>query len=158
MLLDMRSLETASRQTDRPDSNGTGDGLDIDRRSGDTHPLDVRARLDKLRELKDGWLDGYGVALDSEGLDWLADSFENLYSSDAPLPRLYPIPEGGVQAEWFIGSYDASLEIDLATRKAEWHNLDFKTDAVSERTLDLGNSSDWKWLSDQTRVLESSAT
>ena len=121
-------------------------------------PLDVPARLDELRVLRDGWLDGKGVALDGSGLDWLADSFENLYSLDASPPRLYPTPEGGVQAEWFINVYDASLEIDLETRKAEWHNLNFDTDVADERELDLNKPSDWDWLSNQVIALESSAT
>ena len=122
------------------------------------HPLDVTARLDELRELKDGWLDGEGLAPDSDGLDWLAESFDRMYSNDAPLPRLYPMPEGGVQAEWFIGQYDASLEIDLATRMAEWHNLNFDTDASVERVLNLSEPRDWEWLSNEARALESSAT
>ena len=96
--------------------------------------------------------------MDGDGLDWLADSFERLYSSDAPLPRLYPMPEGEVQAEWVVGSYDASLEIDLAMRRGEWHNLDFNTDVSCERTLDLSDPCDWEWLSTETQVLESSAT
>ncbi len=122
------------------------------------HPLDVAARLDELRELKDGWLDGDGLAPDGGGLDWLADSFSKLYSSDAPLPRLYPMPEGGIQAEWVTGSYDASLEIDLATHQAEWHILYFDTDISQERELDLNDQLDWAWLANETNKLESRAT
>lgn len=58
-------------------------------------PLDVRARLDDLRALSDGWLDGTGVAPPHAGLDWLASAFDRHFPDDLPLPHLYPTPEGG---------------------------------------------------------------
>ena len=66
---------------------------------GVPHPLDVAARLDELRAMQDGWLDGDGKAPDHAGLDWLADAFNHYYPDTAPLPRIYPTEEGGVRME-----------------------------------------------------------
>ena len=117
--------------------------------------LNIRARLDELRQLTDGWADGmqaaadwgsgYGKALSPAGLDWLAAGFARHYPDYAPLPFLYPTPEGGVQAEWSLGTQDISLEVNLATGQAWWHRLDLSTDNDAERDLTL-DAAGWQWL------------
>ena len=119
------------------------------------HPLDVPTRLDKFRELKDGWADGmqyagdwgngYGKAPSPAGLDWLTAAFTRHYPADAPLPYTYPTPEGGVQMEWSLGVQDISLEVNLETGWAWWHRLDMSTDNDEEQVLNL-NSDGWIWL------------
>ena len=49
-------------------------------------PLDVPARLDELRSMEDGWLDGYGKAPDHRGLDWPHPHLR------AQLPRRFATP------------------------------------------------------------------
>lgn len=119
------------------------------------HPLDVPARLDEFRELKDGWADGmqyagnwgngYGKAPSYAGLDWLSVAFTRYYPEDAPLPFTYPTPEGGVQMEWSLGDQEISLEVNLETGWAWWHRLDMSTDDDEEQDLNL-NSDGWIWL------------
>ena len=119
------------------------------------HPLDVPARLDEFRALRDGWADGmqyagdwgngYGKAPSHAGLDWLAAAFTRHYPQDAPLPYTYPTPEGGVQMEWSVGNQDISLEIDLATRQGWWHRLDLSTTDAAEQDLTL-DAAAWQWL------------
>jgi hypothetical protein len=108
--------------------------------------LDISARLDELRPLKNGWLEGRGVAPSSEGLDWLSLAFAQHYPEDLSLPFLYPTEEGGVRAEWSLEPHEASLDINLATHAAEWHVLNMETDAEDARTLNLNEADDWKWL------------
>lgn len=108
--------------------------------------LDIRAQLDELRLLKDGWLEGSGPSPPRLGLDWLQNAFDRHFPDDAPLPHLYPTETGGVQAEWSIGSLEISLDLNLDTRSGEWHALDTEAGEVEERTLDGDDSSDWKWL------------
>ena len=84
-------------------------------------PLDVPSRLCELRRLKNGWLDGEGVAPAPEFLDWLAGTFDRLYPDELPLPHIYPTVEGGVQAEWSLSSHEVSLSIDFA---AAWIGRD----------------------------------
>lgn len=114
-------------------------------------PLDIPARLDELRTLKDGWLDGKGLAPSAAGLDWLAAAFEQHYPDDLALPRLFPTAEGGIQAEWSVETWEISLEIDIQRRIAEWHSLDVQSGADAERPLNLDCSEDWQWLAGEIR-------
>jgi len=114
-------------------------------------PLDVPARLDELRGLRDGWLEGKGVAPCHEGLDWLAASFDRYFPEDLPLPHVYPTAEGGVQAEWSLASNEVSIEVDLATHRGEWHWLDLTSDAKDLRALTLDDDEAWAWVVTEIR-------
>ena len=83
-------------------------------------PLDVPARLDELRAMQDGWLDGAGKAPTHAGLSWLSTNFERYFPDDLPLPYIYPTPEGSIEAEWSLGSHSAILEVNLATLQGNW--------------------------------------
>ena len=106
-------------------------------------PLDIRVRIDELKQLRAGWLDGKGVPLAPEGLDWLADSFDLRYPQTLPLPCLFPTPEGHVLIEWQHKTWAPSLEIDLDNRMARWHVLNLETDQDEEDTFNLANPEDW---------------
>ena len=115
--------------------------------------IPVRMRLDELRRLKDGWLDGLGKAPTAESLDWLARTFCAQYSADLPRPYIYPTAEGGVQLEWSLGSREASLEILLDDRSAEWHVLDLSSDEQEVRSLNLDEAESWGWLARRLKEL-----
>ena len=124
---------------------------------------DINLQLNDLRDLKHGWASGlqtalawgsaYGRAPSHEGLDWMVGQFNQFYADNLPRPRLYPTSSGGVQAEWQNESYDASLEIDLESRSAEWHCLNLNTKVSIMRDLDLDNAESWEWLSGQVLSL-----
>lgn len=114
-------------------------------------PLDVPARLDELRGMRDGWLDGSGLAPKSAGLDWLSTEFDRRYPDDVPLPYTYPTPEGGISMEWSVESNEAILEIDVDAHSAEWFWLDLDSDDKFERTLNMDESADWQWLALEIR-------
>lgn len=116
-------------------------------------PLDVAARLDELRSLKNGWLEGVGTAPDAGGLDWLATAFETQYSDVLPLPYLYPTEDGGVRAEWPFDNTEASLDIDLVSKRAIWHDLNLETDAEQTQELDLSDAAGWSWIADRIGAL-----
>lgn len=130
-------------------------------------PLNVRRQLSALKSLKDGWAEGmqpadrwgegYGKAPSPQGLDWLAAQFAACYARDLPRPYLYPTPDGGVQAEWPLGSNEASLEVDLASHRAEWHCLNMNTRQSNERVLDLDDATAWAWVEQELRRLGSKA-
>jgi hypothetical protein len=107
------------------------------------------ARLEELRLLKDGWLDGEGFAPNSSGLDWLEASVRDHYSASLPPLRIYPVPDGQVLFEWSIHSKAASLEIDLSNRTGYWHILNLETREDSDESLDLGRSEGWKALAER---------
>ena len=116
-------------------------------------PLDVPARLEELRDIKDGWLDGHGKAPNHQGLAWLSNSFERYYPADLQLPHTYPTPEGGIQAEWSLGTYEISLEVDLFDHTGEWHSLDLATKDSTLRYLHLDTADDWARFTAEIRRL-----
>lgn len=107
---------------------------------------DVGARIEELRALKNGWLDGLGLAPSAEGLTWFSKSFELQYPEDLPLPFIYPTAEGGVQAEWSLSAHEISLEIDLDSQTGEWHDHDSATDRADTQTLNLAKPEEWARL------------
>lgn len=110
-------------------------------------PLDVPARLDELRHMQDGWLDGGGKVPSHQELDWLSTSFQRNFPDELPLPYLYPTPEGGIEAEWSLGTHSAILEFHLDTHQGDW--LQFSKDSEDEessRSLDLDKMGAWHWL------------
>ena len=121
-------------------------------RAAPLDPLDIGMRLDELRGLEDGWLYGNdGKAPCEKGLDWLEEAFRLHYTGKAPLPYLFPTPEGGIQAEWPIKPFNISLEIDLATKQAYWHSLNLETDEDEEEDINLTDDKGWQWLVDSIR-------
>jgi len=120
-------------------------------------PLDVGARLDEFRSLKDGWLEGKGFAPRAEGLNWLTTQFESNYSDQLPLPLLFPTGEGGIQAEWRLKPWEVSLDIQLETKLAYWHALNLQTDEEEDRQMDLSALADWKWVTEKVAAMQGGA-
>ena len=112
-------------------------------------PLDVPARLDEFRDMRNGWLNGEGTAPTQAGLDWLVESFESYFPPYAPLPYTYPTPWGGVQMEWSLGTDEVSLDINIDEYFAEWHCLNITSRESDTRILHLWSADDWSWLSEQ---------
>jgi len=112
-------------------------------------PLDMHARFEELRHLKQGWLDGEGEPFDPAGMDWLETSVRNHYAAGTPLPHIFPAPGGQILFEWKIDSKSASLEIDLSDRTGYWHVLDLKTKADWDEDLDLGAATGWNRLAER---------
>jgi len=107
---------------------------------------DVGARIEELRALKNGWLDGSGSALSADGLTWFLQSFETQYPEDLPLPFIYPTAEGDVQAEWSLGTHEVSVEINLYAQTGEWHDLNTATGDADTKTLNLAQPDEWAKL------------
>lgn len=120
------------------------------------NPLDISAQLDDLRLMKNGWLEGEGVAPPHEGLDWLSQVFDDHYSENLPPPYLYPTEEGGVQAEWSFKQDEVSLRIDLGNHVGGWHALNMETDADASRTLNLDRAESWDWIGRQIQQMSES--
>jgi hypothetical protein len=111
------------------------------------------ARIDELKLLKFGWLDGTGIPPTPDGLDWLSEAFDRHFPDDLPLPYLYPRVEGGVRAEWSFKPHELSLDIDLQKRIGHWHALNLEDDAEQTKRIDLAIVSDCEWLNGEVRRL-----
>lgn len=59
-----------------------------------------------------GWLDGIGNATDPAVLSRAQALFAKLVESGALVPRVYPVPDGGLQAEWTIGGREVSVNVE----------------------------------------------
>lgn len=112
-------------------------------------PLDVPARLDELRLLKAGWLEGGGSAPTSAGIDWLSDKFTRDYPEDLPLPFVFPTAEGGIRLEWSIEPHEVTLDIDLTKHVANLHTLNPNSDEEQEEELKLDEPAEWARLIEQ---------
>jgi len=109
-------------------------------------PLDVTLRLAALAELAPGWLNGKGHAPDPNHTQWLAAAFEDNFDTNLPLPYLYPTSEGGIQAEWSISDWEASLEIDLHTKSATFQAFNLVTRELHEHDLVLTTGAGWQQI------------
>jgi hypothetical protein len=121
-------------------------------------PLNVVARIDELKLLKNGWLNGKGIAPAHESLNWLVGALGRHFPDDLPLPHLYPTAEGGVRAEWTAKPYELSLDVDLTARTGEWHLLNLDDDAEQTRKLNLDGDKDWEWLIAEVREIAGANT
>jgi len=114
-------------------------------------PLDIRARVEELKLLQHGWLDGKGLAPPPATLDWITAAFEERYPDDLRLPYLFPTPAGRLLAEWSPAPWSLSLEIDSVAKRGYWHALNLDTDGEAEKELDLASADEWTWLAEQIR-------
>jgi hypothetical protein len=119
-------------------------------------PLDIETRLEELAQLRDGWLDGKGRAPERGALLRLTQAFDEHYAPELPLPYLYPTAEGGVQAEWTLGGWEASLEIELPAMEAQFQALHLKTGECRELDLTLADDdgAGWTALNDALKAVQ----
>lgn len=82
----------------------------------------IKERLIELGRLKDGWLNGgEEKAFLAEELKWLELAFCKWYSNNLPKPYICPMPDGNIRIEWDEESKEASLDINLHNKTAEWN-------------------------------------
>ena len=114
-------------------------------------PLDVPARLDELRAMEGGWLEGTGEVPRIAELDWLSARFDSHFPDDLPLPNIYPTPEGGIEAEWSLGANSIIFGLDLNTHQGDWLRFDKGSDEEDSQSLNLDDSRAWEWLTNEIR-------
>lgn len=66
----------------------------------DPTPLSRADRLAELADLPDGWHYGAGKSIPAAEIAWLVSLFATMEALALPPPKLFPTPEGHVQAEW----------------------------------------------------------
>ena len=116
-------------------------------RSTKAHEDDIGEQISNLGKLQDGWLDGSGKACDPRGLANLAEQLVSHYPLYAPELRLYPTGDGNVQAEWWIGTYNAVLEVFLDEPGiAEWSDFNLDTKVEESRLVNINDEQDWEWV------------
>lgn len=108
--------------------------------------------FDGLWDMKDGWMNGQGIAPNPTELEWLSKMFNQHYTCDQ-LPDAYPTLEGNIMFEWSIDTWEIRIEINLNTHIGDCGRYNTYTKLDEEKTIDLNNPEDWKWLSNQIQTL-----
>jgi hypothetical protein len=73
---------------------------------------DLDERLAELAGLEEGW-DGYGARpIDRRALVVAAAVLKNTARTGMGAPEIFPVPTGGVQLEWVIGTMELEFEIE----------------------------------------------
>lgn len=67
------------------------------------------SRFSELASLPPGWLDGDGVPPGGFVLGRARRVIADLLDFDVPRPRVFPTPEGGIQAEWTVAGHEVSV-------------------------------------------------
>lgn len=112
--------------------------------------VQVRDRMDELLGLTKGWLDGSGEPLDPLHAERVRDVLAAVASvGSIEAPRIFPTPEGGIEAEWTIGSWEVAVAFVLSGA-VEVSAVNLKTDdeADHEFTLDALANTDGSSLVD----------
>jgi hypothetical protein len=72
-------------------------------------------RLQYLANLEEGWLDGYGVPSRPEATQAVESLLSAVFPDDSEYslkqPGIFPIEEGGINLEWFVGNRIISIEV-----------------------------------------------
>jgi hypothetical protein len=77
------------------------------------------AIFDHLTQLKDGWCNGEGFALNSSKLEVISNIFIENYPECLPLPLIVPTIDGNLLIEWNILGYP-SIDINITDMKASY--------------------------------------
>jgi hypothetical protein len=105
-------------------------------------------RLHELAQLDQGWLDGDGEAIAPAALRLARAALRSLAHAGAPPPRIYPTPEGGVQAEWSIAPWaiEALFGPDDTTPEELLRDVAAGTDATTFTALNLQTRERWSQI------------
>lgn len=113
-------------------------------------PLNISHQLDRIRELRDGWLDGEGMAPSCDGIRWIESTLRRYLPMDFSPVYLYPTETGGILLEWSIESTAASLEVNLESHTGIWHELNMRSGEELEKEMNLDKGEDWQYIVQHT--------
>lgn len=90
----------------------------------------LQKQFDRLRSLKDGWLEPESKPLDRLMLERF-ESHLSLVEKEVGCPHMYPTAESEARAEWSWGLWEASLTTSLVdqTYLLEAFNVDTRQNA-----------------------------
>lgn len=105
---------------------------------GATQPFE--SRLEEIRGTPVGWYDGENPAPSPTAIDAMRCFLVDLSIQPVPLPHLYPLPGGGVAAEWTIGAWEASAEINEKGSQVTLNAVNTDTADDLDMVIDLPNT------------------
>ncbi len=91
--------------------------------------------IDGLSSLKDGWLEGHGVAPKSDDLNWLTNEVAKSFPESLEYPSVAPTEEGHVIFEWMRPHARIELEINFEEQQLELYSTNLTTAQFVEETF-----------------------
>jgi hypothetical protein len=74
----------------------------------------LSAELNRLFALPARW-DGFSAdEITLEAIQQLVAILVRIVGESSPAPQFFPLPDGGIQAEWHVGGNDIEVEVDAA--------------------------------------------
>jgi hypothetical protein len=96
--------------------------------------------IDDLNALENGWLEGYGVAPDSQNLARLSEELIESFPLGIDYPAVIPTEDGNVSLEWIKPTARIELEVNFAENRLELYATDIKADTFVDESFKAG---DW---------------
>lgn len=96
--------------------------------------LELVGGIEKILDLKDGWLEGGGKAPDPECLFWLQNEMVRAFPADLEYPAVVPTEDGNVVFEWIRPDARIELEVNFAGERLELYATNLKTNQFVEET------------------------
>jgi hypothetical protein len=96
--------------------------------------------IHNLSNLKDGWLEGRGVAPRRFILERLSDELVEKFPPGIDYPAVVPTEEGNVSLEWTRPAALVQLEVNFSESRLELYATDIEADAFVEESFAL---EDW---------------
>lgn len=107
--------------------------------------MSIENNINDIRKLNDGWLNGYCLAFDSAGLDWVLlmlqkyQIFEDMH--------IYPTYETNViRLEKYFKYIDFDFEINIETRSGTYYFYDCNTNYEESDIVNLSTTDAWELL------------
>lgn len=98
-------------------------------------------RLDEIARTPAGWYSPNNPAPVPEAIEKMRHFIATVVPEAAiPYPYIYPMPEGGIRAEWTRGGWEISATIDADSLLAAIHALNIETDREVELEIDTGTA------------------
>jgi len=74
----------------------------------------VEQELNKLLRLRSGWDGRRALPVERRAVEAMVGVLATLMDETSALPQLFPLVDGGLQAEWHVGGNDIEVEVDGA--------------------------------------------
>lgn len=100
----------------------------------------LSAAIDDLNNLKDGWLEGRGIAPQRLNLERLSEDLVDVFPPRIQYPAVVPTEEGNVSLEWIKPAARVELEVNFSEKRLELYATDIEADTFVEESFAL---EDW---------------
>jgi hypothetical protein len=105
---------------------------------GATQPFE--SRLEEIRATPAGWYDDENPAPSPSAIEAMRSFLVDVSMQPVPLPHLYPLPSGGIAAEWTIGAWEASAEVDETGFQMTLNAVNTNTGEDVDTVIDLSST------------------